>query len=439
MEDEKLKQIIEYFRKKGVYQKLFKKMQSKYESLGHIGGTVTLTGLTIEEKEQLGGFLQKNYRGNQSVTVSTTVFQQAINQSRFAGVMLEEILAAYFDSPLIGKKEQARQAAEEKDQFFNMLLAQWGQLKTAEKSDDAAAWLRQILTEPQEGYWIVMRQYKEDKHQLTVILNRLLAASRQLPRMTETVEQLPVFAAKVTGDPHWFDQRTISGRLLIIYLIWKYQMVREIGLAESEWTSNVLFCAGILKDALSNMTLVYGVCGRDKTGIHAGIEGFYQRREPLYLTLKTLGELTDLWIGMDQKMVYVVENPAVFSAIIQAVPSVCAVCSNGQPRLATLVLLDFLSKYGQLWYAGDFDPEGLEIAQRLKQRYGERLALWCYRKEYYDRYRLKELLSPERLKKLEKIHIAELIEIKEKLLEVKCAAYQERMIDIYTREIKRQL
>ena len=43
---------------------------------------------------------------------------------------------------------------------------------------------------------------------------------------------------------------------------------------------------------------------------------------------------------------------------------------NGQPRLSSLLLLDLFAKAKmEVWYAGDFDPEGLLIAQKLKQYY----------------------------------------------------------------------
>lgn len=73
--------------------------------------------------------------------------------------------------------------------------------------------------------------------------------------------------------------------------------------------------------------------------------------------------------------IYLLENPAVFSIFIKKYPKCAAVCVNGQPQLSTLVLLDFLQENYTFYYQGDFDPEGLLIAQRLKERYGEKLSL----------------------------------------------------------------
>lgn len=57
----KLEECVCYFKERSVYKKVFQKMRWKYAGLGHFGGTVCLTGLSREEKNQLSGFLQKDY------------------------------------------------------------------------------------------------------------------------------------------------------------------------------------------------------------------------------------------------------------------------------------------------------------------------------------------------------------------------------------------
>ena len=45
-------------------------------------------------------------------------------------------------------------------------------------------------------------------------------------------------------------------------------------------------------------------------------------------------------------------------------------CMNGQPRRASILLLDLAAQAGiRICYAGDFDPEGLLIAQKVIQYY----------------------------------------------------------------------
>ena len=49
-EKELLTECVCYFKERSVYKKLFGKVCEKYHSLGHLGGSVTMTGLTKEEK-----------------------------------------------------------------------------------------------------------------------------------------------------------------------------------------------------------------------------------------------------------------------------------------------------------------------------------------------------------------------------------------------------
>ena len=70
-------------------------------------------------------------------------------------------------------------------------------------------------------------------------------------------------------------------------------------------------------------------------------------------------------------------------------------------------------------------------AQRLKERYRERLKLWRYEGKLYRNYLSEVPLPPERLKKLEKVRLSELQEIKELMLREKKAAYQEAMMGEY--------
>ena len=85
----------------------------------------------------------------------------------------------------------------------------------------------------------------------------------------------------------------------------------------------------------------------------------------------------------------------------------------------------------KLYYAGDYDPEGLLIAQNLKQRYEEKLIIWNYNVEWYQRYRSDVILKETRLKKLDKIYVQELLKLKECIKREKKAAYQEVMLQGY--------
>ena len=101
----KLNECLDYFRQRSVYEKLFQKFKEKYASLGHMGGKAVLSGLTLAEKQDLSGFLQKDYTENTTVTVSAGLLEKCLAESRFSGISGEMLLVAYCGEKLTVKKE----------------------------------------------------------------------------------------------------------------------------------------------------------------------------------------------------------------------------------------------------------------------------------------------------------------------------------------------
>ena len=413
----KMNECLDYFRQRSVYEKLFQKFKEKYASLGHMGGKAVLSGLTLAEKQDLSGFLQKDYTENKTVTVSAGLLEKCLAESRFSGISAEMLLEAYFGEKLTVEKEEKKR----KDFFAGLL--------DGKEEDPVGMWLKEVLENHGNGYEILMQQYRENPEGLRDILKNIMKAYQQICIIRKK-QLLAVFAAQVTGNPHYFDAGKTAERLLILFLKDQFKSSFSDEMSPAEEKSCLLYQAGILKDDLSNETLAYGLHAWKQDGcIHKGIEGFLKEKEPVRLTLRTLGELGK--VTAQKREVYVVENPAVFSILTSRNPSCAAVCINGQPRLASFLLLDFLRETHQFLYAGDFDPEGLLIAQRLKERYEDSLYLWKYEAEWYKKYLSGVRLSGSRIKKLDHVYRPELLEIKKWMQKEQKAAYQEAMIEIY--------
>ena len=91
--------------------------------------------------------------------------------------------------------------------------------------------------------------------------------------------------------------------------------------------------------------------------------------EPVCLTLRQLVRAPPRWNGVDA--VLVVENPSVVALAADRfgarLPPI--ICTNGQPRAATIVLLRSLAAAGvQLRHHGDFDWGRLAIGNVLHRR-----------------------------------------------------------------------
>ncbi|WLR52519.1 DUF2399 domain-containing protein [Bacillus tianshenii] len=134
------------------------------------------------------------------------------------------------------------------------------------------------------------------------------------------------------------------------------------------------------------------------------------------------------------KNVFILENSSVYSEVLdhcggEVYPAL--VCTHGQFKLSAFVLMDKLVEQGNtLYYSGDFDPEGLQMAQRLKERYPKHVKLWLYDEQYYELAMSEVTLSDERLRKLESVSLPELQMVKEAMKASRKAGYQEELVEV---------
>ena len=102
---------------------------------------------------------------------------------------------------------------------------------------------------------------------------------------------------------------------------------------------------------------------------------------------------------------------------------------NGQPRLAALIALDLLAAAGTgVCYAGDLDPEGLLIGQKLADYYPGAFCFVGMRAEDYRQSMSQESISDRRLKMLERITHPQLAEAAALMRQYRRAGYQELLI-----------
>ena len=422
-----INEAVEYFKKKPVYEKLFNEFKKKYESHGKIGGIAVLTGLSTGDKEDISGFLMKDFTSEEEVRVSAKLFEKALLKSRFSSLTTLDILTHYFGIKLRTNKEKSEEDVGKRAEYLAELTGYTDKAYIKE-------WLTGVFCTGADGAVVIARSYNADKNELKIILQKLIKAIPMLPYFQgdKKKELLAVFAAQAAGNPHFFDDNTLAGNLLTAFLRDYFRFGYEDDLSEAENRSKVLFKAGLIKDTLSNDVIAYGIRGRCVDGsLHQGMEGFLHQKEPVKLSLLTLANLEETFTNSVDRRVYIVENPAVFSILISRFPEKAFICSYGQIRRAVFMLLDLFDKNTVFSYAGDFDPEGLLIAERLKKRYGERLIFWKYETDIYLKYMSEEKLTKQRIKKLDGVRDATLLKIAELMREEGRAAYQESMLEEY--------
>ena len=462
-----------YFESAPVLMKLLAGFKEKYASFGRFGGKVVLVGLKTDEAEVLEGFLQKNLHGQKSVTVSAEKFAAALQTSRFYRISPEELLRECFRDDLRSNKDILEEKDRQRARFFQELIDEFsadttthtngndysvdgnmivhGTVSCKERTvpvfdttpakaldvpPDAVRWLSEVLNQ-KDGTWkMLARKYEADPDNLRVILSSVMHGIEQLPYRKNQQEYLAVFAAKITGNPHAFDEGTDGGSLFKSVLKFLFGACLFKPIFPAIQVQKLYLQAGILKDDLSNYTVVSGLTGYRKDGVqHEGLQGFHHELDTLQISLAVIHKLG--LVSADGNRIYVVENPSVYSVLQNAIRGRYAcMCMNGQPVAASIILLEKLAQGNtKIYYAGDFDPEGLWIAQRLKTYFGPHFLLWRMDVENYQKARFSKEISDQRLKGLEKLQDTGLLAVAEEMKMSRRAAYQEGLLKEYLQDI----
>ncbi len=416
---EPIRQCADYFHQNKGFHRLLSQIREKYEALGRIGGFVRLEELNSTEIEAFSAFFRKSFTKSTEARISLADFQKILDDSRFQGVSIPELLEAYFESPVIANKDKQLQNAVAKNDFFIDIALKYEGTKAEE-------WLLDIYTRKNNAYMTILGGYNESGDRLQKELSAVCEAIVNLPFRKNRYRSLPVFAADITKDPHAFDVNTRTGRLLQYALAWLF----SLNAPESpEEKAELYYHAGLMIDDLSNQVLCCGFEAYTDGCLHSGWSGFTGRWQPVSIPLAALSQVSRITTPKDE--VLVVENPSIFNLMSDCCreKQIALVCTLGQPNLAVYVLLDMAVKNGaRLIYSGDLDPEGLLIADRLKARYGDVLELKGYSTDTYLQFVSNVTLSASRIKKMNSIRDPDLQKVAQAIAETGKAAYQEAFL-----------
>ncbi|MDD4047804.1 MAG: TIGR02679 family protein [Clostridia bacterium] len=399
-----------------------------------MGGTVLLSNLSDIEKEALSCFLKKDISKQKSITVKIDKIKKCLEQTKFCKLRLEDVVGGYFGEEVHFKVGTIESHRFEREKYFRELVDKY-------KNTRGGQWLKKILLNNDDAYRIIIQSYDIQRKKLYEDLDTVCRALNGLSEGGEEKVYLPDYAFFLTQNPHALDEETICGKLFLSALLNKYWNKKPVNL---EKKIEIYYRAGILINDVSNYVLCSGLQAFTEERLHKGWEGFYQTGEPLLVTLSNLGHLKKMVSTLDK--VFVFENSEVFAAIhartanYEQKPKCSLVCTCGQLKITTLALLDMLVKEGTIiYYSGNFDPEGLLMADHLSTRYGKNLCLWRYTNEDYNRAISCKILSEGCLKKFNRLRNKSLRQLAEQIKKRKLIGYQELLLDQLSDDISEKL
>lgn len=427
------KECAVYFKDRPEFARTFDAVRKKWESLGRTAGKIVLSQPTEKERRALESFLGVPMQGDQAV-FSMASFEKALQETKYGGISLKELLELYYGEELIANQEKKQHRISREQRFWNALREELEKDKTGGR--EAAAWIAEMQEKKNNGYAAVMREYYRSEESagemLLQIAKCLSLCGQEIP-----VIRLSVLAAKAAGNPHALDRQTTSGTLL------SYALCRRSG---SDFPQNARMWKelyeknGILTDELSSTVTAYGIHLMTEQGLHPAYEGYFLKKEPCVISMANLCHAISAYGESDK--IYIVENEMVFSELLERISEypVTFLCTSGQPRTAAYQLMElFGQKACSFYYAGDLDPEGLDIADRIWRSFPEHVHIWRMSVTDYHKAMSPEEVSERRLGMLKGLSHPELKKTAEQICRYKRAGYQEMLLEDMVQDIVRDM
>lgn len=418
MPNNNLDDALTYLRANEGLHALWDALIQKYRGLGRFGGKILLVKLNEQQATALSRFLPRGYQEGEDARIDVAEILRQYKMSRFGAVDLRELLGAYQGNPLVTKKA----ASGKKRESFH---GQIDSLRATYSQDVCQHWLGRMTEHAAQ-----LRSVAEQAD-FFAELNIVLRALAQLP---SAYCRLPVFASQVCGDPHGFDSGQALGRHLRLALkswaAFKGSLDLEIeGLSHTERDNRLLNHFKLIRDDITNFFSAYGLLAFREGKCLPQWRAAFEDGAVLNVPLRELLRVDRLHPVKGTRL-FVVENSGVFSALVgQGQSSTAFLCLHGQLKLSGWLALErMVADRVTFSYSGDFDPEGLLIAQHLLRRFPEHARLWRMSVADYHEARPEKKLSPTRLAKLDSIVHPALAALADAIRAVGAAAYQEALL-----------
>lgn len=403
-----------YFKERRGFDRLFTLLKQKYISLNRFSGTVTLKNITEIESKDLSNFFGMTIEQGSTFKTSFAKIEKKLKETKYSDFTWDELFKNYFEKQIVTKKEKSEMFKKEETLFYQRILKQ--------TPEELKSWFETIIQSKNEISQIFLRKYKKNKQSFeTELLNLLKIISKTKENNPTSLTIL----ASTSSNPHFLDLGTSTSNLFF-KLTANYYKKKEpkTTIEKIKFLSDL----NIYIDTLSNFVIIYNFKSDSEL-----INTFTKEKQPLNLNLNNI--LTIGKIDTDLKKVLVFENPSMLPVFAKY--NIPIIISYGNPNFAFYKVIEkLIETKNQIYYNGDFDPEGLVIAANICEKFPQ-IKLFCYQKEDYFNSKSKNLVSESRLKKLDNIKLPKLKQIKELLKKEKSSAYQEKNIQNIENYIKK--
>ena len=424
-------ECVKFFKKNPEYKKLFECFKKKILSSNNIEGKISIKTPTELEKKAFMSILSSKKFNGKNINFTVEEFKKGLEKTKFEvkDIDLKELTNQYFGEVILSKEEEKRLLNEEIEFFFSKL-----QLKFKENNlqEDFITKYIEIV----KNNYFDRGKLKDQKEELKKLYYCGMAIYDRL-RASDYIK-IAFLGERVTKDPHYFD-KGVNGSLLVKLLKIFNNIEVDESLTETEKTQEIYYQSKIEVNTISNYVTAFGIRLFTNSGEMKGYSEFIKDKLLYNIPLEHLKDV--IQVKTESSNVFIVENEMVFVRLYEYFKNkkkVTLICTSGQLRLASLILIDLLSKENyQVYYSGDIDPEGIGILNRAIQKSGNKIIPWRVNLDTYLNYeKNKENIVDSSLKKLDSIQDLRFQELIETMKKTKKACYQESFIELLIRDIE---
>lgn len=421
---------LSLLKREKAFQKLFLLFKARYESLGRIGGSVSLKSFSEDELKAISGLTGislDELQGKQSITLLR--FEKSLRLTKYQYASLLAFLEEFFEETFLANRGRLILEQEQEVKFLDGAKTKLPQINW---------YIDWISSKSADTRWI-WSIYKEDAARLLSYFEYLEKAWNFIG-IEKTFIRMPLFAQKVTGNPHAFDRNVVLGKMLLHLLSvdQKHKEESESSFSKtSEEENDLLGFYGLVRDDLWSFVTCQNILAETDQVLHPVWEAAQETGTVLNLPMKELIKVDKVY-PYERNAVWVVENSSVASTLMDLAPNAPIICTHGQLRVAGWRLMELLaSSDATIYYSGDLDPEGMLIADRLLRRFPEAVRLWRMDEKSYLESMSEEMVSDKRLNQFKKLHHPVLNKVAEVMQREKRAGYQEAMVELMVEDLKR--
>lgn len=421
------KSAINYYKNSSAYRKMCKDLMMKYKRYGRLTGRISLKDYTDKQKVKIADFVGESVADLGSKNdVSVAKIKSAHLDTKYGDYDL-----AYLASEVtgIGLSVDSDGSKPSKEAIKETIRDEIRQLLSAVRPD--------VLDE------IMDKIYYENKYK-EISLGDIYFLGNAIEKINQRAGQfdgvnfdnyiyLAVFAAEITANPYEFDEGTVLGDWLFRILALTYGDKPAV-MSYMEYRDRVFEHYGILLDDIFHFLSVSHMLARSNGEVNSVWSASCRNQVSWKAPLKHILKMDLIYPELGDALI-LVENASVFYILSAMFNSLPIVCFHGKLRKSIWTFMDKLSKDAKVYYAGDFDPEGLKMADDLKQAYGDMIDLSLMRMKYYEGSKPRTKIKPANLDILDKIRDEKLKEVAEAIKDTKLVGHQYNLIEMYVEHI----